>query len=67
MTLTYNGKEIAHIYTNMSVTVEEMLHFIGYDVKTDAEKTYRDEFPGAYLDDVGNYCFDIEGYEMEWR
>lgn len=58
-------RRLGEVATNRSLTVDEMIYSLGYDVNTDAEKAYEDGFPGAYLDDMGNYCFDVEWYKME--
>lgn len=66
MKLKYNGQTVGEVITNRSLNINEVIYSLGYDLATDAEQAYKDGFPGAYLDDVGNYCFDLDGYEMEW-
>lgn len=68
MTLLYNGVEIGNVITNRSLTVEEALYALGYDVKDDDDlkKAYEDNFPAAYQDDNGFFQIDIEGISMEY-
>lgn len=67
MTLYYNGTEIGHVTTNRSLTIEEALYSIGYDIKNeeDLKKAYEDKFPAAYIDDEGFYQIDIENIKTE--
>ena len=66
MKIMYYGEEIGTITTNRSMTAEEALYIIGYDVNDadDCEKAYRDGFEPAYLDDMAHYQIDLEGIEL---
>lgn len=66
MKVKYYGEEIGTITTNRSMTVEEALYILGYDVNDadDCEKAYRDGFEPAYLDDMGYYQIDVESIEL---
>lgn len=68
MKILFNGKEIASVITNRSITIEEALFVIGYDVHSpeDCEKAYSDGFPAAYLDDCGNCAIDVDALELEY-
>lgn len=68
MKILFNGKEIAPVITNRSMTIEEALFVIGYDVNNpeDCEKAYSDGFPAAYLDDCGNYGIDVDALALEY-
>lgn len=66
MIVKVNGVVIGNVITNRSLTIQEAMWSIGYDI-TDAEdcqKGYNDGVEGFYLDDDGNYCFDIDAAEM---
>ena len=66
MTIKYYGEAIGTIITNRSMTAEEALYILGYDVNNadDCEKAYRDGFEPAYLDDMGHYQIDVDGFEL---
>lgn len=66
MKVKYYGEKIGTIITNRSMTAEEALYILGYDVNdaSDCEKAYRDGFEPAYLDDMGYYQIDVEGFEL---
>lgn len=68
MKIFYNGNEIGRVIANRSLTIEEAIYAIGYDVNDpeDCEKAYRDGFEPAYLDDCGNYQIDTDNCEMEY-
>ena len=68
MTIKVNGIEIGTITTNRSLTIEEAMYSLGYDIsdQDDCRKGYENEIEGFYLDDCGNYCFDYEAAEMEY-
>ena len=68
MTIKVNGIEIGTIITNRSLTIEEAMYALGYDIndQDDCRKAYENEVEGFYLDDCGNYCFDYEAAEMEY-
>lgn len=68
MKLIYDGKVIAEITTNHSMTVEEAIKVHGYDVydPDDCEKAYDEGFEAAYIDDNANYQIDVENIEMEY-
>lgn len=51
MTIKVNGIEIGTITTNRSLTIEEAMKSLGYDISNQ--------------DDCGNYCFDTEATEMK--
>lgn len=63
-----NGITIGEVRTNRSLTIEEAMYALGYDinVQDDCRKAYENEVEGFYLDDCGNYCFDYEAAEMEY-
>ena len=68
MTIKVNGIEIGTITTNRSLTLEEAMYSLGYDINNqdDCRKGYENKVEGFYLDDCGNYCFDCEAAEMEY-
>ena len=63
-----NGITIGEVRTNRSLTIEEAMYALGYDIniQDDCRKAYENEVEGFYLDDCGNYCFDYEAAEMEY-
>lgn len=63
-----NGITIGEVRTNRSLTIEEAMYVLGYDIndQDDCRKAYENEVEGFYLDDCGNYCFDYEAAEMEY-
>ena len=67
MTIKVNGIEIGTVTTNRSLTIEEAMWSLGYDIRDqeDCKKGYDNGIEGFFLDDDGNYCFDIEAAEME--
>lgn len=67
MEVKYNGETIGYIITNRSMTVEEALYCLGYDVSNqdDCRKAYENDFPGAYLGDCGFYYIDTENMALE--
>ena len=66
MTIKVNGIEIGTITTNRSLTIEEAMYSLGYDTtdQEDCKAGYEKGVEGFYLDDCGNYAFDIEAAEM---
>ena len=68
MNVLVNGNVVREVITNRSLTVEEALYAIGYDVNDpeDLEKAYNDDFPAAYLDDCGNYQIDTDLIELDY-
>ena len=68
MKLIYDGKIIAEITTNRSLTVPEALYAHGYDIYNPADlaKAYNDGFEAAYIDDSGNPDIDVDGIRMEY-
>lgn len=66
MTIKVNGIEIANILTNRSMTIEEAMYCAGYDIseQEDCRKGYEEGIEGFYIDDDGNYSFDVEAAEM---
>lgn len=67
MTIKVNGIEIGTVTTNRSLTIEEAMYALGYDItdEADCKSGYDNGIEGFYLDDDGNYCFDREATEME--
>lgn len=65
--ITVDGETVCKVYTNHSMTVEEALLCAGYDIseQNDCRRGYENCVPGFYLDDCGNYCFDIEAAAYE--
>lgn len=65
--ITVNGDLLGTVRTNRSLTAEEALWALGYDLNDDAdmERGYNNDVPGFYLDDCGNYQFDIDAVKME--
>lgn len=63
-----NGITIGEVRTNRSLTIEEAMWSLGYDINDqgDCRIGYEKEVEGFYLDDCGNYCFDYEAAEMEY-
>lgn len=66
MKILSNGKEIATVTTNRSLTLEEAMYAAGWDItdQADCERGYNDGVEGFYLDDEGFYSFDVEAAEM---
>lgn len=66
MKVTVNGIEIASVITSRSLTLEEAMYSAGYDINDseDCRKAYENGIEGFYLDDDGNYCFDVEMARM---
>ena len=66
MKIMVNGTEIASIITNRSLTIEEAMYSAGYDINDyeDCRKAYENGIEGFYLDDDGNYCFDVGAAQM---
>ena len=66
MTIKVNGIEIGTITTNRSLTIDEAMYSLGYDInnEADCELGYNNDIEGFYLDDCGNYCFDRDSAEM---
>lgn len=67
MKIMFNGKEIANVTTNRSMTLEDTVYVgLGIDINNqeDCEKAYNDGADYAYLDDCGNYCIDVENMEL---
>lgn len=59
-----NGTKIGEVRTNRSLTAEESLWSLGYDVNSqeDCQKAY--EKGWGCLDDEGNYFIDTENIEF---
>jgi len=66
MKVMFNEKVIGTVTTNRSLTIEEAIYALGYDVtdEEDCEKAYNDGFEAAYIDDMGEYQIDTEACEM---
>ena len=66
MTIKVNGIEIGTITTNRSLTIEEAMYSLGYDINDpeDCQKGYEEDIEGFYLDDTGMYFFDSEATEL---
>lgn len=66
--ITVNGDLLGTVRTNRSLTAEEALWALGYDLNdaADMERGYNNDVPGFYLDDCGNYQFDIDAVKMEY-
>lgn len=67
MKVLVNGKVIGEIITNRSLTIEDAMYCLGYDIndQDDCKRGYYKEVEGFYLDDCGYYRFDVESAEME--
>ena len=59
-----NGTKIGEVRTNRSLTAEESLWSLGYDVNSqeDCKKAYSQGW--GCLDDEGNYFIDTENIEF---
>ena len=68
MKVKVNGIEIGTVLTNRSLTIEEAMYALGYDIndQEDCEAGYRNDVEGFYLDDCVNYYFDVESAEMAY-
>lgn len=68
MKVVVNGTVIGNVLTNRSLTIEEAMYAIGYDINdtADLERGYENEVEGFYVNDNGEYDFDIENAEMEY-
>lgn len=66
MTVKVNGIEIGRVCTNRSLTITEAMYALGYDINNsdDCYEGYINDVEGFYLDNCGNYCFDVEAAEM---
>lgn len=67
MNIKVNGIKIGTITTNRSLTIEEAMYALGYDItdEADCKSGYDNGIEGFYLDDDGNYCFDREAATLE--
>lgn len=67
MIVKVNGKEIGYVITNRSLTIQEAMYAIGYDVEDeeDCKEGYNNDVEGFYYDD-GHYYFDTEAAVMEY-
>lgn len=67
MKVMVNGNEIGNVITNMSLTIDEAMYVLGYDINDaeDCKKGYNNDVEGFYFDDCGNYCFDVEAAELK--
>lgn len=66
MTIKVNGTTIGTVITNRSMTLEEAMWTIGYDItdQDDCKNGYDNGVEGFCLDDDGNYAFDVEAVEV---
>lgn len=66
MTIKVNGIEIANVITNKSMTIDEAMYCAGWDINDtdDCRKAYENGIEGFYLDDDGNYGFDVDAARM---
>lgn len=66
MKVLFNETVIGVVNTNRSLTINEAIWAIGYDVNSpeDCEKAYNDGFEPAYIDDNGEYRIDTENCKM---
>lgn len=66
--ITVYGDMLGTVRTNRRLTVAEALWALGYDLNDDSdmERGYNNDVPGFYLDDCGNYQFDIDAVKMEY-
>lgn len=66
MKIMVNGKKIAEIITNRSLTIEEAMYCAGWNIKDedDCREGYENGVEGFCLDDDGGYWFDVEAAEM---
>lgn len=62
MKVIVNGKVIGSVLTNRSLTLEEAMWALGYDINNaeDCREGYEKGVDGFYIDDNGEYCFDVE-------
>jgi len=67
MKVLFNGKEIGEVVTNQSMTIEEALEFIGYNVYDQdyLQRAYNNDEPWAYINDDGKYDYDFESLELK--
>lgn len=68
MKILVNGKVIGEVVTNRSMTIEEAMYYHGYDLndQDDLRKGYEEDIEGFYVDDCGNYAFDIDAAVMKY-
>ena len=68
MTIKVYGQEIGHVITNRSLTITEAMYAIGYDIndEADCKKGFNNGIKGFYLDDCGNYYFDVDAAKMDY-
>lgn len=67
MIINVNGQRIGQVITNRSLTIAEAMYAIGYDIndQADCKEGYDKGIEGFYLDDCGNYHFDVDAAEVE--
>lgn len=67
MKVKVNGTVIGEVMTNRSLTIEEAMYAIGYDLNDaeDLERGYNEDIEGFCYED-GIYFFDVENVEMEY-
>lgn len=68
MIIKVNGIEIGTVCTNRSLTIEEAMYSIGYDIndEEDCKKGYENNVEGFFIDDCGNYAFDRDAAKTEY-
>lgn len=66
MTIKINGKIIGEVVTNRSLTLEEAMWSLGYDItdQKDCKAAYEAGIEGFCMDECGNYFFDVEAAEF---
>ena len=66
MIVKVNGIEVGYVITNKSLTIEEAMYCIGYDIydQSDCKKGYDEGVEGFCFDDCGVYYFDVEAADM---
>ena len=68
MKVIVNGKVIGEVTTNRSLTIDDVMYALGYDINSpdDCEKAYATGVEGFYLDDTGEYYFDPDSVQMKY-
>ena len=67
MKIKVNGTVIGEVVSNRRLTLAEAMYAIGYDIndQDDCKSGYANGVEGFYIDDNGEYAFDVDAAEFE--
>ena len=67
MKIKVNGTVIGEVVSNRRLTLAEAMYAIGYDIndQDDCKSGYENGVEGFYIDDNGEYAFDVDAAEFE--